>query len=225
MPFIDLELHTLPSYTVGLLEEDLNMDDSASIRNLLSLYAIMLDTKGFDQLSRAVFVTTGATADFTAIGMAVITGEENIIEALRAFLKNVDTQHQIGTTRIMLPSAPETASPGDQKTAKAVSYVQAQHFGRDKLVGERWDAWARYDDDLVQIPNLIKEDMVVGSAGWGNGGWRIKTRVIGLHVSIPSGPISVCTLTIRGSADGPNRQHGHLQQERCSAVNKTGPSC
>ena len=161
------------------------MDDSASIRNLLSVYAIMLDTRGFDQLSRAVFISTGATADFSAVGMGVITGEENIADTLQGFLKNVSTQHQIGTTRIMLPSAPKTANPGDRKTAKTVSYVQAQHFGRDKLMGERWDVWARYDDDLVQIPELIKEDTVVGSAGWGNGGWRIKTRVVGLHVSMP----------------------------------------
>jgi hypothetical protein len=156
------------------------MNATDSIRNLISLYAICLDTKSFPVLLSSVFTGEGASADFTSAGLGVIQGGEAIAATLAGFLKNVQTQHQLGTQRIMLKS--------DGKSADAVTYVQACHFGKGVQASKSWIAYAWYEDDLLWDGDLEKDDSDHNSKARGNGGWRIKTRKIGMHVSFPCFP-------------------------------------
>jgi SnoaL-like domain len=175
------------------------MDNPAQIRNLISLYAICLDTKAFPTLVSGVF-TRDAAADFTAAGLGSIAGGEAIAATLAGFLKDVDTQHQLTTQRIILTDTAARRGEGDMeggkkvgskegKVAYAVTYVQASHFGRGEKQGKRWDVYAWYEDEIVWGQELEKSDNAAAvdiATSSGNGGWRIKKRKIGMHVSFPS---------------------------------------
>ena len=73
-------------------------DPSIEIKNVLSHYCIILDTKTYSDLSQ--IYTSDAVANFSTIGLGVLSGLPAIESAMNASLFGIPTQHAMTTSYI-----------------------------------------------------------------------------------------------------------------------------
>lgn len=127
-------LSTLPS----LLESARSPHDPdiiEQIRNSMALYPLIIDSKTFPSLS--LIFAKDIQANYST-GLGVLIGLENVIATLQTNLKNVSTQHQLGTQVILV-------QPGGN-LARSVTYYRAAHFKKDSTevvvtVSSRFFEW------------------------------------------------------------------------------------
>lgn len=74
------------------------LDSISTIKNILSEYCIILDTKKYSDLSK--IYTSDAVADFTTIGLGVLNGLPAIESAMNTSLFGIPTQHGMTTSYI-----------------------------------------------------------------------------------------------------------------------------
>lgn len=73
-------------------------DSISTIKNILSEYCIILDTKKYSDLSKVY--TSDAVADFTTIGLGVLSGLPAIEAAMNKSLFGIPTQHGMTTSYV-----------------------------------------------------------------------------------------------------------------------------
>ena len=119
-----IPFHSLPiSYPLSLKLQDADIQDQ--IRNTLAHYPLAIDGKNFDALG--LVFTTDAVANYSA-PLFVLSGLEAIKRMLQRSLAPVLTQHMYGTQLIEIEKG--------GKTAKALTYYTASHFGIGNATGK-----------------------------------------------------------------------------------------
>lgn len=83
--------NTFPGYSF-------TSDPTINIKNVLSHYCIILDTKTYSDLSSVY--TSDAVANFTTIGLGVLSGLPAIQTAMNASLFGIPTQHGMTTSYV-----------------------------------------------------------------------------------------------------------------------------
>lgn len=124
-------------------------DSISTIKNVLSEYCIILDTKKYSDLSK--IYTPDAVANFTTIGLGVLSGLPAIEAAMNTSLFGIPTQH--GMTTSYVSDISETG-------ANATSYYTLQQFGTGNNTGQLFTVWGKWVDQLV----------------YDNSTWKVKTR-------------------------------------------------
>lgn len=119
-----IPFHSLPiSYPLSLKLQDADTQDQ--IRNTLAHYPLAIDGKNFDALG--LVFTTDAVANYSA-PLFVLSGLEDIKKVLQGSLAPVLSQHMYGTQLIEIEQG--------RKTAKALTYYTASHFGVGNATGK-----------------------------------------------------------------------------------------
>ncbi|KAE8441259.1 hypothetical protein EG329_005560 [Mollisiaceae sp. DMI_Dod_QoI] len=127
------------------------LDPISSIKNVLSHYCIILDTKTYSDLS--IIYTSDAVANFTTIGLGVLNGLPAIESAMNASLFGIPTQHGMSTSWI---------SGFDDKSANATTYYTLEQFGTGNNTGQLFTVWGKWVDQLV----------------YDNSTWKVKNRQV-----------------------------------------------
>ncbi|KUJ14366.1 uncharacterized protein LY89DRAFT_686845 [Mollisia scopiformis] len=126
-------------------------EPTSEIKNVLSHYCIILDTKTYSDLSKVY--TSDAVADFTTIGLGVLKGLPAIETAMNASLFGIPTQHGMTTSYV---------SDISEKSANATSYYTLQQFGTGNNTGQLFTVWGKWVDELV----------------YDNSTWKVKNRQV-----------------------------------------------
>lgn len=122
-----IPFHSLPtSYPLSLKLQDADIQDQ--IRNTLAHYPLAIDGKNFDALG--LVFTTDAVANYSA-PLFILSGLDELKSALQRSLAPVLSQHIYGTQLIEVEKG--------RKTAKAVTYFTANHFGVGNATGKVCD--------------------------------------------------------------------------------------
>ena len=119
-----ISFHTLPnSYPLSLKLQDADIQNQ--IRNTLAHYPLAIDGKNFDALD--LVFTADAVANYSA-PLYVLSGLDEIMRVLQRSLSPVLSQHTYGTQVIEIEKG--------RKTAKALTYFTANHFGVGNSTGK-----------------------------------------------------------------------------------------
>ncbi|KAH7317597.1 SnoaL-like domain-containing protein [Rhexocercosporidium sp. MPI-PUGE-AT-0058] len=127
-----------------------SLDPAAEIRNVLAHYCLILDTKTYSDLSSVY--TPDAIANFTTIGLGVLSGLPAIQKAMNSSLFGIPTQHAMTTSYI---------SDIKKNEANIITYYTLEQFGTGERAGQLFTVWGKWEDQLVN-----------------DGGWKVKNRQV-----------------------------------------------
>ncbi|EED18845.1 hypothetical protein TSTA_125590 [Talaromyces stipitatus ATCC 10500] len=124
------------------------------IKNVQSLYGTIIDAKTMKDLSR-VF-TEDAVANYTVLGIGILTGLPLIIEGMTISQAHDVTQHAMTTSYVDVL---------DENNANSTAYLTAETYGTGNNIGanntgQLFTLWLKYEDQFVRT----------------NGSWKIKNR-------------------------------------------------